>query len=58
MAIFTKFLNLLKPQPNDYINVEEHLGKNYDKIDEEVEKISNEKLDKGEVSEEYNTAKK
>lgn len=58
MAIFTKFLNLLKPQPNDYINVEEHLGKNYDKIDEGIEKISNEKLDKGAVSEEYNTAKK
>ena len=58
MAVFTKFLNLLKPQPNDFINVEEHLGKNYDKIDEGVEKISNEKLDKGLVSEEYDTAKK
>lgn len=42
MALITKFLKLLKPQPNEYINVTTQISDNYDKIDEGVEKIGNE----------------
>ena len=38
MAILTKFLQLLKPEKNDYVDVEKHLSENYDKIDAELEK--------------------
>ena len=38
MAILTKFLQLLKPERNDYVDVEKHLSENYDKIDAELEK--------------------
>lgn len=33
MSIITKFLKLVKPERNDYVNVEEHISKNYDRID-------------------------
>ena len=61
MAILTKFLQLLKPEKNDYVDVEKHLSENYDKIDAKLEELSNsndEKLNKGNVSSEYDTAKK
>lgn len=61
MAILTKFLKLLKPERNDYVDVEKHLSENYDKIDAKMEKLSSsndKKLDKGAVSLEYDTAKK
>lgn len=61
MAILTKFLKLLKPEKNDYVDVEKHLSENYDKIDTKMEELSNsndEKLNKGAVSSEYDTAKK
>lgn len=61
MAILTKFLQLLKPERNDYVDVEKHLSENYDKIDTKMEELSNsndEKLNKGAVSSEYDTAKK
>lgn len=61
MAILTKFLKLLKPEKNDYIDVEKHLSENYDKIDTKMEELSNsndKKLNKGAVSSEYDTAKK
>ena len=61
MAILTKFLQLLKPEKNDYVDVEKHLSENYDKIDTKLEELSNsndEKLNKGNVSSEYDTAKK
>ena len=40
MALITKFLKLLKPQPNEYINVTTQISDNYDKIDAEMEKLS------------------
>ena len=61
MALITKFLKLLKPQPNEYINVTTQISENYDKIDAKMEELSNsndEKLDKGAVSTDYDTAKK
>ena len=61
MAILTKFLQLLKPERNDYVDVEKHLSENYDKIDTKMEELSNsndKKLDKGAVSTDYDTAKK
>ena len=61
MAILTKFLKLLKPEKNDYVDVEKHLSENYDKIDTKMEELSNsndEKLNKGAVSSDYDTAKK
>ena len=62
MAILTKFLQLLKPERNDYVDVEKHLSENYDKIDSKIEKLTDsndKKLDKGEnLSEEFNTGEK
>lgn len=61
MAFITNFLKLLKPQPNEYINVTTQISENYDKIDAKMEELSNsndEKLDKGAVSTDYDTAKK
>lgn len=40
MALITKFLKLLKPQPNEYINIITQISDNYDKIDAEMEKLS------------------
>ena len=50
MAIFTTFLKLLKPEKNDYVDVEKHISENYDKIDNKVQELSNSndgKLNKG-----------
>lgn len=33
MSILTNFLKLVKPEKNDYVDVEEHISNNYDKID-------------------------
>ena len=41
MAIFTTFLKLLKPEKNDYVDVEKHISENYDKIDNKVQELSN-----------------
>ena len=61
MSILTKFLKLVKPEKNDYVDVEKHISENYDKIDNKIEELSSsndEKLNKGNVSSEYDTAKK
>ena len=61
MAILTKFLQLLKPEKNDYVDVEKHLSENYDKIDAKLEELSNsndEKLNKGNVPDVLNSAEK
>lgn len=61
MAILTNFLKLLKPEKNDYVDVDKHISENYDKIDSKMQELStsnNGKLDKGAVSTEYDTAKK
>ena len=39
MATLTTFLKLLKPEKNDYVDVEKHISENYDKIDTEFLKI-------------------
>ncbi len=61
MAVLTNFLKLLKPEKNDYVDVDKHISENYDKIDSKMQELStsnNGKLDKGAVSSEYDTAKK
>ena len=61
MAILTNFLKLLKPEKNDYVDVDKHINENYDKIDSKMQELNSsnsEKLDKGAVSSEYDTAKK
>lgn len=61
MAILTKFLKLLKPEKNDYVDVEKHLSENYDKIDTKMEELSNSndgKLNKGNVPDVLNSAEK
>lgn len=39
MSILTNFLKLLKPEPNDYVDVEKHISENYDKIDNKIEEL-------------------
>ena len=61
MSIITSFLKLVKPEKNDYVDVEEHISKNYDRIDTwaiEINENVVKKLDKGNVSEEFDTAEK
>ena len=61
MAVLTNFLKLLKPEKNDYVDVDKHISENYDKIDSKMQELNtsnNGKLDKGAVSSEYDTAKK
>ena len=61
MAILTNFLKLLKPEKNDYVDVDKHISENYDKIDSKMQELNtsnNRKLDKGSVPEKYNTAEK
>lgn len=41
MAILTSFLKLLKPERNDYVDVEKHISENYDKIDVKVQEVDN-----------------
>ena len=54
MGILTNFLKLLKPEPNDFVDVAKHISENYDKLDQNAEatnrtltNLSNNKLDKG-----------
>lgn len=54
MGILTNFLKLLKPEPNDFVDVVKHISENYDKLDKNAEttnqtltKLSENKLDKG-----------
>lgn len=61
MAVLTNFLKLLKPEKNDYVDVDKHISENYDKIDSKMQELSTSnsgKLNKGAVSSEYDTAKK
>lgn len=61
MAVLTNFLKLLKPEKNDYVDVDKHISENYDKIDSKMQELNTSnsgKLDKGAVSSEYDTAKK
>lgn len=54
MSILTNFLKLLKPEPNDFVDVVKHISENYDKLDKNAETtnktltdLGNNKLDKG-----------
>ncbi|WP_308009312.1 hypothetical protein [uncultured Fusobacterium sp.] len=54
MGILTNFLKLLKPEPNDFVDVTKHISENYDKLDKAAEtnnqaltNLNNNKLDKG-----------
>ncbi|MEE0139724.1 hypothetical protein, partial [Fusobacterium ulcerans] len=54
MGILTNFLKLLKPEPNDFVDVTKHISENYDKLDKNAETtnktltdLGNNKLDKG-----------
>lgn len=54
MGILTNFLKLLKPEPNDFVDVVKHISENYDKLDENAKSndetltnLNNNKLDKG-----------
>lgn len=54
MSILTNFLKLLKPEPNDFVDVVKHISENYDKLDENAKtnndtltNLKNNKLDKG-----------
>lgn len=57
MGILTNFLKLLKPEPNDFVDVAKHISENYDKLDENAKSndetltnLNNNKLDKGTYS--------
>lgn len=41
MGILTNFLKLLKPEPNDFIDVTKHISENYDKLDENAKETNN-----------------
>lgn len=61
MGILTNFLKLLKPDENDYYNAITEQAGNWQKIDDWAKGIDDsnkKKLDKGNVSVEYDTAKK
>lgn len=45
MGILTNFLKLLKPEPNDFVDVVKHISENYDKLDRNAETLD--KQDKG-----------
>ena len=54
MGILTNFLKLLKPEPNDFVDVVKHISENYDKLDENAKtnnetltNLNSNKLDKG-----------
>ena len=50
MAVLTNFLKLLKPEKNDYVDVDKHISENYDKIDGKMQELNTSnsgKLDKG-----------
>lgn len=57
MGILTNFLKLLKPEPNDFVDVAKHISENYDKLDENAKtnndtlaNLKSNKLDKGTYS--------
>lgn len=61
MGILTNFLKLLKPEENDYYNAITEQAENWQKVDDWAKRIDDsnkKKLDKGNVSTEYDTAKK
>ena len=61
MGILTNFLKLLKPEENDYYNVITEQAENWQKVDnwaKGIDDSNKNKLDKGNVSVEYDTAKK
>ena len=39
MAVLTNFLKLLKPEKNDYVDVDKHISENYDKIDSKMQEL-------------------
>ena len=41
MGILTNFLKLLKPEPNDFVDVTKHISENYDKLDENAKETNN-----------------
>lgn len=61
MGILTNFLKLLKPDENDYYNAITEQAENWQKVDnwaKGIDDSNKKKLDKGNVSVEYDTAKK
>lgn len=61
MAILTNFLKLLKPEKNDYVDVDKHISENYDKIDSKMQELSTSnsgKLDKGNIPSDWDSAEK
>lgn len=50
MSIITKFLKLVKPERNDYVNVEEHISKNYDRIDTWATQLDEDTVKKGKIA--------
>lgn len=61
MGILTNFLKLLKPEENDYYNAITEQAENWQKVDnwaKGIDDSNKKKLDKGNVSVEYDTAKK
>lgn len=58
MGTYTQKLNLLKPAEDDFYNVTTQQSENWQKIDDWAKKTEDGKLDKGDVSPNYDTAKK
>ena len=61
MGVFTNFLKLLKPNPDDFYDVTTQQAENWQKVDnwaKGIDDSNKKKLDKGNVSVEYDTAKK
>lgn len=50
MSIVTKFLKLVKPEVNDYVNVEEHISKNYDRLDDWAAKVDKDVVKKANIA--------
>lgn len=58
MPTFTEVLNLRKPEENDFYNEQTEQAENWQKVDDYAKQTNNNKLDKGNVTEKYNTAEK
>lgn len=58
MGVFTNFLKLLKPNPDDFYDVTTQQAENWQKVDDWAKRIDDGKLDAGAVSAEYNTGEK
>ena len=39
MGKLTNFLKLLKPEPNDFVDVTKHISENYDELDRNAEEL-------------------